>query len=177
MIFNYTPIPPFRVALLLPFACQSKHLIYWLGLWRRFLLPKCLPLSWPWPDTSLPALPSYHTFCQSASQAVYDESHLAFAWFALFIYSSILSDCLAVSLLPRSLSLSPHLALSAVLLQLYQSPFSLANQINSHSQSNRNPSKASAQSSMMPSLKSKSDHALLPPNPPYPAHPVVVHAA
>lgn len=85
---------------------------------------------------------------QSASQSDYDESHLAFAWFALFIYSSILSDCLAVSL-SLSLYLSPtHILVLShsncrICFKLYQSPFSpFANQINSHSQSNRNPSKA-----------------------------------
>lgn len=117
MIFNYMPAHPFLslsislvwLSFCLP-ALSEQTFNLLTGPVKAFLITKVAALSLPWP-----ASPPRHTTaspsspCQSASQAVYDESHLAFAWFALFIYSSILSDCLAVSLFTLSLSISHSL--------------------------------------------------------------------
>lgn len=174
-----------RFRLLPAQPCQSKHLIYWLGrLWRRFLLPKCHShCHCHGQDTPHPVLPFPY---QSASQSVYDESHLAFAWFALFIYSSILSDCLAVSLLSLSISLFRtlycYLTLTAVSASNCISHHSLPSLTKSIRIRNRTEThqKPWTQSSMMPSLKSKADLAEPLRCPlPHPALPcsVVVHAA
>lgn len=90
----------------LSLAQAAKTFNLLTGLWRRFLLPKVpgavIAMVAPprttmhHPATAYSPLSLAVTSCQSSSQAVRQsmmslESHLAFAWFALFIYSSILS--------------------------------------------------------------------------------------
>lgn len=169
MIFNYMPAHPF-----LPLSLSSS--LVWLsfclpalpvqtfnlltGPVKAFLITKVAPLSLPWPAS--PHTIPHHSLLllfPPVNQLV-RQSMTSLIWHlldlpSLFIHPSCPTVLLSHCSLPLSLSLSDSLSLcltlSEVLLQLYQSPFSLANQINSHSQSNRNPSKASAQSSMMPS--------------------------
>lgn len=158
MIFNYMPAHPFLslplslvwLSFCLP-ALSEQTFNLLTGPVKAFLITKVAALSLPWPasphaTTQPPPHPPVNQLVrQSMTSLIWHLLDLP----SLFIHPSCPTVLLSHCSLSLSLYLSLPLTLSEVLLQLYQSPFSLANQINSHSQSNRNPSKASTQSSMM----------------------------
>lgn len=142
MIFNYSsPFPCILIAFS-SFACpalseQTFNLLTGPTV-KAFLITKVpQPLSLPWPV--YPPPPISQLVSQSMTSLIWHLLDLP----SLFIHPS----CPTVLLSHCSLSLPHTLVLShsncRICFKLYQSPFSpFANQINSHSQSNRNPSKA-----------------------------------
>lgn len=146
MIFNYSsPFPCILIAFS-SFACpalseQTFNLLTGPTV-KAFLITKVpQPLSLPWPGypASCPPPPISQLVSQSMTSLIWHLLDLP----SLFIHPS----CPTVLLSHCSLSLLHTLVLShsncRICFKLYQSPFSpFANQINSHSQSNRNPSKA-----------------------------------